>query len=110
LFPVWLGFRGGKGVATFYGILFAASWPIGLASGATWIVMAAVFRYSSLAALTAAALTPVYVLIAFGWKSPALWLTLGMAVLIFVRHHANLERLINGTEPRIGRPKAQANR
>lgn len=108
LFPVWLGFRGGKGLATFFGILLASSWPIGAAAGATWIVMAAVFRYSSLAGLTAAALTPVYVLIAFGWQAPMFWLAVAMAVLIFIRHRANIERLVGGVEPRIGASKADA--
>src|SRR4051812_20277155 len=63
LFPVWLGFKGGKGVATFFGTLLAAAWPVGLLAGATWLLMAAVFRMSSLAALTAAVLAPIYVLV-----------------------------------------------
>ena len=106
-FPVWLGFRGGKGVATFFGILFAAAWPVGLAAGVTWLAVAALFRYSSLAGLAAAALTPLYCLIGYGWKTPAFWLALAMAVLIFVRHRANIGRLISKTEPRIGGAKAQ---
>ena len=108
LFPVWLGFRGGKGVASFFGILLAADWPVGLLSGAAWLAMAAVFRLSSLAALTAAALAPVFVLFASGWRSPVLWLAVGMAVLIFIRHRENIERLIDGTEPKIGGTKAVA--
>jgi glycerol-3-phosphate acyltransferase PlsY len=60
IFPVWLGFRGGKGVATFFGVLLAVAWPVGLAAGATWIALAALFRFSSLAGLTAALLAPVY--------------------------------------------------
>src|SRR6267378_3563964 len=63
LYPVWLGFKGGKGVATFFGTLLAAAWPVGLIAGAIWIAMAAIFRMSSLAALTAAALAPVVVLL-----------------------------------------------
>jgi glycerol-3-phosphate acyltransferase PlsY len=102
LFPAWLGFRGGKGVATFFGILFATAWPVGLAAGATWIAVAAIFRYSSLAGLTAAALAPVYMVVAFGWRAPAFWLALAMAVLIFVRHRDNIGRLLRATEPRIG--------
>jgi glycerol-3-phosphate acyltransferase PlsY len=106
-FPVWLGFRGGKGIATFFGILFAAAWPVGLAAGVTWLAVAAVSRYSSLAGLAAAALTPAYFLIGYGWKTPAFWLALAMALLIFIRHRANIGRLISKTEPRIGAAKAQ---
>jgi glycerol-3-phosphate acyltransferase PlsY len=108
LFPVWLGFRGGKGVATFFGVLFATAWPAGLAAGATWILVAALFRYSSLAALAAAAMAPLFVGFDLGWSSPALWLALGMAVLIFVRHRANIGRLLRADEPRIGAAKPAA--
>jgi glycerol-3-phosphate acyltransferase PlsY len=102
LFPVWLGFKGGKGVATFFGTLIAIAWPAGLLAGATWIVMAAIFRLSSLAALTAAALAPVLVLVTGQAPEAKLWLALFMAVLIFIRHHENIRRLIRGEEPRIG--------
>jgi glycerol-3-phosphate acyltransferase PlsY len=103
LFPVWLGFRGGKGMATFFGIIFAIAWPVGVAAALTWLAMAAVFRMSSLAALTAAALSPIYLLFLFHWSTePRLWLTVGMAVFIFIRHHQNIRRLLAGTEPRIG--------
>ncbi len=105
IFPVWLGFKGGKGVATFFGILLAISWPVGVAAGATWILTALVFRISSLAALTAAALTPVLFLLLHQATLPRLWLALGMAVLIFVRHDANIRRLLRGEEPRIGAGK-----
>jgi glycerol-3-phosphate acyltransferase PlsY len=107
LFPIWLGFRGGKGLATFFGVLFAAAWPVGLAAGATWLAVAAMFRYSSLAALAAAALTPAYLFIGYGWRTPAFWLALAMTLLIFVRHQANIGRLVGGTEPRIGGAKAR---
>jgi glycerol-3-phosphate acyltransferase PlsY len=106
LFPVWLSFRGGKGVASFFGILLAAAWPVGLMSGASWLAMAAVFRFSSLSAVTAAALAPAFVLLVSGWRSPVLWLAIGMAVLIFIRHRENIERLIDGTEPKIGGAKS----
>jgi glycerol-3-phosphate acyltransferase PlsY len=102
VFPVWLGFKGGKGVATFFGILFALAWPVGLAAGATWIAMALVFRISSLAALTAAALTPLWFLLLHQATPPRLWLAAGLAVLIFLRHNANIRRLLKGEEPRIG--------
>ena len=109
LFPVWLGFKGGKGVATFFGVLFGVAWPVGLAAGATWIVTAAVFRLSSLAALTAAALTPLYFLVIPGQSHPAaILLAAGMAVLIFVRHRENIGRLLKGAEPRIGGGKTAA--
>ncbi|HTK34189.1 MAG TPA: glycerol-3-phosphate 1-O-acyltransferase PlsY [Caulobacteraceae bacterium] len=102
LFPVWLKFRGGKGVATFFGVMLAAAWPAGIACAATWIAMAAVFRYSSLAALTAAALAPVY---ALGTQQPrsVAALALIMAVLIYVRHRENIQRLMEGRESRIGK-------
>jgi glycerol-3-phosphate acyltransferase PlsY len=105
LFPVWLGFKGGKGVATFFGTLLAAAWPVGLLAGATWIVMALIFRISSLAALTAVALAPVYVF-AVGRPIPIAYLALFMAILVYVRHEANIRRLLRGEEPRIGGKKA----
>jgi len=106
LFPVWLKFRGGKGVATFFGTLLAAAWPVGLAAGATWILMAAVFRMSSLAALTAAVLAPLLALFVFDRPYPIALLSLFMALLIFVRHQENIRRLLKGEEPRIGGKKA----
>ena len=103
LFPVWLRFRGGKGMATFFGVLIAIAWPVSVAAALTWIAMAAVFKMSSLATLTAAALSPLYLLFLFHWSTePRLWLIVAMAVLIFVRHHRNIRRLLTGTEPRIG--------
>ena len=108
LYPVWLKFKGGKGVATFFGILFAIAWPVGLAAGATWIIMALVFRMSSLAGLTAAVLAPVWFLL-LGAATPArIYLALGMTVLILIRHDANSRRLLRGEEPRIGRAKTGA--
>jgi acyl phosphate:glycerol-3-phosphate acyltransferase len=101
LFPVWLGFRGGKGVATFLGTLLALAWPVGLAACATWAVTAGLTRISSLSALVAAALAAP-----FAWLLgyPALMpLILGMALFVFIRHRANIERLLAGTEPKIGR-------
>ena len=104
LFPVWLKFRGGKGVATFFGVLLAAAWPVGLLAGATWIGMAFFLRISSLAALTAAALAPLYAL-AFHAGAPTIGLCLFMALLIYIRHHQNIARLVKGQEPRIGAGK-----
>jgi glycerol-3-phosphate acyltransferase PlsY len=104
LFPVWLGFKGGKGVATFFGTLLAAAWPVGLLAGATWILVAAVFRISSLAALTAALLAPVFVFLVHR-PSPIAALATAMAVLIYIRHLPNIRRLLKGEEPRIGGSK-----
>lgn len=101
LFPIWLRFKGGKGVATGLGVLLAASWPIGVAACAVWIVVAATARLSSAAALAAFATAPCVALILedFG----AVRLSFTIAVLVFIRHQANIRRLLAGTEPRIGR-------
>ena len=99
-YPVWLGFRGGKGVATLFGLLFALAWPVGLAAGATWLATAALWRFSSLAALVAAASVPLW---APGLGSAHLAaLGILLAALIFWRHRENIARLLAGTEPRIG--------
>jgi acyl phosphate:glycerol-3-phosphate acyltransferase len=103
-FPVWLGFKGGKGVATFFGVLFAGIWPLGMVAGITWLAVATIFRYSSLASLCAAAIAPVMALIAgFGWSE--IIFTVLLAALIFWRHRTNIARLIAGTEPKIGDKK-----
>lgn len=100
-FPVFLGFKGGKGVATWLGTMLALAFPLGLAACATWLVTALVFRISSLAALVAAALSPVIAFV-FGWNSLVL-ISVALAALIFYRHSANIARIIAGEEPRIGR-------
>lgn len=100
-YPVFLRFKGGKGVATFLGTLIALAWPVGLAACALWAVTAALTRISSLSALVAAALGPVAAML-LGQASVAL-LCIVLAVLIFARHHENIARLLAGTEPRIGR-------
>lgn len=103
-FPVWLGFKGGKGVATFFGVLFAGIWPIGFIAAITWVAIATIFRYSSLAALCAAAVAPLAALIAqFSWSEIAF--TIVLTALIFWRHAANIARLRAGTEPKIGAKK-----
>ncbi|MCK8483444.1 glycerol-3-phosphate 1-O-acyltransferase PlsY [Aliiroseovarius sp. S2029] len=102
-FPVFLGFKGGKGVATWLGTMLALAWPIGLAACVTWLVVAVVFRVSSLAALAAAALSPLWALL-LGLPAYVI-LSIALALLIFLRHRANIERLIAGQEPRIGRKK-----
>lgn len=105
LFPVWLGFRGGKGVATFIGTALALFWPVGLIACGLWLASAALTRISSLSALVAATGAPVMALV-FGLRGLALALGF-MAVLIFVRHRANIQRLLAGTEPRIGGARAR---
>lgn len=111
LFPVWLGFKGGKGVATFFGLMIAAWWPLGLVAAGLWLLTAALFRISSLSALVASAATPVLSLLpiaALGLPTsmPITLVAALAAVLIWVRHHQNISRLLKGTEPRIGAKKA----
>ena len=103
LFPVWLGFKGGKGVATFLGTLLALSFPVGLAACLLWLLTAAISRISSLSALVAAALSPVAA--TFLGRPDLSLLAILLAALIFVRHDANIRRLMRGEEPRIGRKK-----
>jgi acyl phosphate:glycerol-3-phosphate acyltransferase len=100
LFPIWLGFKGGKGVATFLGILLALAWPVGLAACATWAAAAAVTRISSAAALCAAGLSGLWLLI-FNHGTMIL-LVLILTILIYIRHAANIARIKAGTEPKIG--------
>ncbi len=102
LFPVWLGFRGGKGVATGLGVLLAICWPVGLLACATWLAVAGLARISSAAALVAFALAPLFARV-LGAGIGVISLSLAIAVLVFARHHANIRRLLAGTEPRIGR-------
>ena len=103
LFPVWLGFKGGKGVAAGLGVLLATAWPIGVAACAIWLLVAAIARFSSLAALAAFASAPCTALIVEDFSVVKLAFTI--AVLVFVSHQANIRRLLDGTEPRIGRGK-----
>lgn len=104
IFPIWLNFKGGKGVATFIGIVFALAWPAALMVAATWLVVAAVSRISSLSALVAAALSPAYM---WYFASPAYALSAAiLAALIFITHRENIRRLLKGEEPKIGAKKA----
>lgn len=100
LFPVWLGFRGGKGVATFLGTLLALDWRIGLCCCAAWAVTAAISRISSLSALVATASASVWLFI-FG-QGQLLVLVVVLTILVYIRHSANIARLHAGTEPKIG--------
>jgi glycerol-3-phosphate acyltransferase PlsY len=123
-YPVWLGFKGGKGVATYIGLLLAAAWPVGIVWGATWLAIAFFLRMSSLAALVACVVAPVFAFAfdpdAFEWSDAIIpgymsgptsdtWIvTAALGVLIFWRHHANISRLLKGTEPKIGAKKVEA--
>lgn len=107
LYPVFFNFAGGKGVATAFGVLLGVNWALGLAVGLTWILMAYFFRYSSLAALTAAVLAPVYYVFGDGalWylnKGVLWWLSI-MSLLLIYRHAENIGRLVKGTESRLGK-------
>jgi acyl phosphate:glycerol-3-phosphate acyltransferase len=100
LFPVWLRFRGGKGVATYIGVLIGLAWPAAIVFCALWLVVAAFSRYSSLAALVASAATPVFLWWRGDPKDAALFLLL--SVVLWITHRANIARLLSGTEGRIG--------
>lgn len=99
-FPIWLGFKGGKGVATFLGLMLALAWPVGVLACATWLATALISRISSLSALVAAAWSPLLSLMV--GQGQIFFLTLILTSLIIIRHRANLARLKDGTEPRIG--------
>ena len=100
LFPVWLGFKGGKGVATYIGLLLALAWPAAIAFALVWLAVAALTRYSSLAALIASAATPFAVW--FMGERPAAVLFALLTALLWMMHRANIVRLVNGTESKIG--------
>ena len=100
LFPVWLGFKGGKGVATYLGVLLAVAWQGALVFGAVWLAVAAITRFSSLSALIAVVAVPVF-LFATGHSLVA-WLFVVLGLIVFAKHHANISRLMAGTETRIG--------
>jgi glycerol-3-phosphate acyltransferase PlsY len=105
IFPIWLTFKGGKGVATFLGVTLALAWPVGLSVAATWLLAALIWRISSLSALIAIALSPLYFFL-FGQAGYAP-LALLLAVLIFFMHRENIRRLLKGQEPRIGSASAK---
>lgn len=101
LFPVWLGFKGGKGVATYIGVLFAIAWQAGLVFAAVWLAVAAITRYSSLAALLASIAAPLAAWFLLGSGDRAVLLGI-MTLLVFITHRANISRLLSQTESKIG--------
>ncbi len=104
IFPLWLGFKGGKGVATAAGVLFALSWPLAVAALAVWIIVFAASRISSLSALCAS----LAAVIACLWLGlPQVWFVLLLAMLVFFTHRANIARLLMGTEPKSSFSKAK---
>ena len=103
-FPAWLGFKGGKGVATFLGLMLALAWPVGLLACATWLATAVISRISSLSALVAATWSTLWCLLV--GQGHIFALTLLLAAMILWRHRANITRLRAGTEPKIGGSKA----
>jgi len=105
VFPVWLGFKGGKGVAVYIGVLLGLNWLVGLVFCAVWLLIAVTRRFSSLAALTAAAMAPLFAYGLAGSEGDALALAAAcgvMTMVLYYKHWANIRRLWNGTEPRIG--------
>jgi glycerol-3-phosphate acyltransferase PlsY len=104
LYPIFHGFKGGKGVATAAGILFAISWVLGLATLGTWLIVAFFMRYSSLAALCAAAFAPLYFTFLFGVQPMSLAILI-MSLLLIYRHRSNIRNLMNGTEARLAKRK-----
>ncbi|KPH82134.1 glycerol-3-phosphate 1-O-acyltransferase PlsY [Bosea vaviloviae] len=101
LFPVWIGFRGGKGVATYLGVLIGLAWPAALAFAAIWLSVAKLSKYSSLAALTASVATPLIMWFAMGHRQAALLMAL-LAALLWIMHRENIARLLSGGEGKIG--------
>ena len=104
LFPLWLKFKGGKGVATTLGVLLALAWPVGVGACLTWLAVAALFRMSSLSALVSLAAAPLYSCWLLG-DLQLVELTAVLALLVWLRHHENIRRLVKGEEPKIGRKK-----
>jgi glycerol-3-phosphate acyltransferase PlsY len=99
MFPVWLGFRGGKGIATALGVLIVIAWQVALVAAATWLAVAILFRYSSLASLVAAAAAAAYA--GFAVPGERAVLIAAIALVVILKHHENVRRLIAGTESRI---------
>ena len=106
MFPVWLSFKGGKGMATAIGVMWGLSWPVGAVTCAAWLLLAALFRYSSLATLGSIAAGAIAAWFIIDW--PVAAAVTALVPLVWLRHHANIRRLLDGSEPRIGQRKADA--
>ena len=106
MFPGWLSFRGGKGMATAIGVMWGLSWPIGAVTCAAWLLLAALFRYSSLATLGGIAAGAIAAWFIVDWPIAAA--VTALVPLVWIRHHANIRRLLDGSEPKIGQRKADA--
>ena len=102
LYPVFFGFKGGKGVATMLGVLFGWHWAVGLATALTWLVMAKVFKISSLSALVATLLAPLYIYLIMGKTLPIIISASVMTLILFIRHRSNIRNLLTGKEGKIG--------
>ncbi|HKV15793.1 MAG TPA: glycerol-3-phosphate 1-O-acyltransferase PlsY [Reyranella sp.] len=106
MFPVWLSFKGGKGMATAIGVMWGLSWPVGAITCAAWLLLAALFRYSSLATLGSIAAGAIAAWFIVDW--PVAAAVTALVPLVWARHHANIGRLLDGSEPKIGQRKADA--
>jgi glycerol-3-phosphate acyltransferase PlsY len=106
LFPIWLKFKGGKGVATALGVITTLAWPVGIACCLTWLAVAAIFRYSSLASLLSLAAAPLFSWLLLG-DLQMVELTAALALLIWLRHQENIRRLVRGEESKIGQKKPE---
>ncbi len=106
-FPVWLGFKGGKGVATTLGALVAVSWPVGVLTCCVWLIVAGAFRYSSLASILSIVASPVIAWWFGGGNYPVAIMAAGLALLSVIRHKDNIRRLIKGEESKIGQKKTE---
>jgi glycerol-3-phosphate acyltransferase PlsY len=106
MFPVWLSFKGGKGVATTLGVMWGLSWPVGAITCAAWLILAALFRYSSLAALLSVVIGAATAWLLALWPIAAA--ITALVPLVWIRHHENIRRLLAHTETKIGQPKADA--
>ena len=106
MFPVWLSFKGGKGMATAIGVMWGLSWPVGAVTCAAWLLLAALFRYSSLATLGSIAVGAIAAWFIVDWPIAAA--VTALVPLVWLRHHANIRRLLDGNEPKIGQRKADA--
>jgi glycerol-3-phosphate acyltransferase PlsY len=103
LFPLFFGLKGGKGVATMLGVMFGFHWGVGLATALSWLIVAKIFKISSLSALVATVLAPFYVLLIMGSDKPLIITTAIMTLILFWRHRSNIQNLLSGKEGKINK-------